>query len=542
MNALLTVHELSLSIGEQSILKNVSLQLAAGDSMGLIGRSGAGKSMTALAIAGLLPKHVVQTGQIQFNGRDYLKSTQLDIAGERKIGVVFQEPMRALNPLQSIGDQVAEAYRLSANQSRVDALKSATETLARVGLAAPDVGPERYPHELSGGQRQRVVIAIALSRQPPLIVADEPTSALDGKTSARILKLLQKLCAEDGIALLMVSHDLTSILATCNKVTVLDDGAVVEHGETQRVFANPASEAAHQLLAASANTGATTAPANDPQSGEIPVLQVHSIDVDYQLARRGIGQRAVTYRALTDVSFSVDAGAVLGIIGESGAGKSTLARAVLGLQPLSSGSIDIMGQRFSGIREAARKPLRREIQAVFQDPASSLNPRHRVGRIVAEPLALVPATSTPDHNELVAQSLTQVGLKPQHADRYPHQFSGGQRQRIAIARAMILSPAIVVLDEATSALDPILRRETLALLAELGQRNNTAFLVITHDMEVIRQFSQRVIVLRHGQIVADGTTQAVITNPDNACTADLVNAQPTLETLFRRRSGDSANR
>lgn len=538
MSRLLEVTDLSLRIGQQTILQDVSFDLDSGTTLGLIGRSGAGKSLTALSIPHLLPVGSRASGSIRLAGTELLSLTEAardQLRGEQ-IGVVFQEPLSALNPLMSIGAQLAESYRLFRGQNRTEAAANAKEALARVGLDTKKSHGARYPHELSGGQRQRAVIAIALARDPQLLIADEPTSALDSKTGAQILALLMQLCRESKVALLLVSHDLAAVATHCAEIAVLENGVLVEKAPPEQIFGQPLHAATKQLVRAATNSHRQS-PATATVFESAPsIATVDAITVTFRKPGWTLGGRSREHTALENVSLSVNSGEIAGVIGESGSGKTTLARAILGLQEPDSGSIEIGGALFSGVSESARRKTRRKIQAVFQDPAASLNPRLRVGNIVAEPLGLATSSlSRAKRQQRVDECLQLVGLQPADAERFPHQFSGGQRQRIAIARALALRPELIVLDEATSALDPVLRQEILILLQQLARDENLAYLLITHDLFVVREFTDRVFVLHDGQLVEAGRTTKVLDSPEHEHTRALLESQPSLAEVIANR-------
>ncbi|MFT3974510.1 MAG: dipeptide ABC transporter ATP-binding protein [Amaricoccus sp.] len=519
--SLLAVDRLDVAIHGTPILRAVSMQADAGEILGVIGESGSGKSMTALSILGLLPHGAEVAGSIRLDGTELVGLPERAMCRLRgaAVSMVFQEPMTALNPLQTIGAQVAETVRIHRGASRREAAALAAATLTRVGLHVP---PSRYPHELSGGQRQRVGIAMAIALRPKLLVADEPTTALDVTTQAQILDLLRRLVDEDGMALVFITHDLAVVAGLADRLAVMRAGEVVESGPTAEVLAAPRHPYTRALILASGHRSAL-----GPAPAEVPLLRVQGLCRSYPA--RGFRRAGPGTAAVRDVSFTLCAGESLGLVGESGSGKSTLARAILGLDRPDAGSVVLDGV---AVDAGARTPraLRRTMQAVFQDPYGSFDPRQTVARLVTEPFHLLDRPPTgAARAEAVAQALTEVGLDPADADKYPHEFSGGQRQRLAIARALILRPKLIVLDEAVSALDVQVRARILDLLADLRRRHGLAYLFVTHDLTVVRAITDRVMVMQAGEIVEQGPTEAIFAAPRHPCTRALLAAAPVLE-------------
>jgi len=523
----LDIRDLSLSIGSTPILKTVSLSVAPGEILGLVGESGSGKSMTSLAVLGLTPPRAAMTGEIHLNGQ--LISGASDAALQkvrgRDVGIIFQEPMTALNPVMTIGDQVAETVRLHKGVSRKAALAVARAVLDRVGLPAERFPLTRFPHELSGGQRQRVAIAIAIALTPKLLIADEATTALDVTTQAQVLDLLKRLVREDGMGLILITHDLAVVAETADRVAVMKDGELVEEGDTRRIFTGMTHPYSQRLLA-----NATHAPTRKAavQHAAPPVLQVEGLVREYAGARRLFG-KANAFRAVDDVSLTIQPGESVGLVGESGCGKSTLLRAVLALETPQAGRVLVRGRDITSAGGAALKAIRRDIQVVFQDPYGSFDPRWTVARLVAENFHLLDQTPSPaEARHRVDQMLEQVGLPASAGDKYPHEFSGGQRQRIAIARALITDPAVIALDEAVSALDVSIRAQILDLLADLSSRLGLSYLFVTHDLTVVRAVTDRLLVMQAGRIVEEGETAAVFAAPSHPYTQKLLAATPDL--------------
>ncbi|WP_297614581.1 ABC transporter ATP-binding protein [uncultured Roseicyclus sp.] len=519
---------LSLAIHGTPILRDVSFGIGAGEIFGLVGESGSGKSLTALALMGLLPHGARVTGAARLGNSDLLALTEPQLCRIRgnQIGMIFQEPMTALNPVQTIGHQVAETLVIHGRATRAAALGIARDRLDRVGLSA--IPLDRYPHELSGGQRQRVCIAAAIARNPRLLIADEPTTALDVTTQAQILALLKRLVAEDGMALLLITHDLAVVSDMAHRIGVMQAGEIVETGPTQTVLAQRRHPYTAALFAASAHR-----PDRKAQPTPEPLLVLDAVTRHYPGPRHGL-RRGPAHVAVKDVSFTLHTGESLGLVGESGCGKSTLTRAILGLDPIQSGSIRLFGH---SIGPGMPTDLRADLQGVFQDPYGSFNPRWRVDRIVAEPFHLMAkAPQGATRRDRVAEALTAVRLSPDDMLKYPHEFSGGQRQRIAIARALITRPRILVLDEAVSALDVSVRARILDLLAELQGEFGLSYLFISHDLTVVRAITDRVMVMHAGEIVEQGPTATVFDAPTHPYTRQLLDAAPRLLDMERAPS------
>ena len=517
---MIDTRNLSLSIGETEILHDVSFSIAPGEVFGLVGESGSGKSMTALAMMGLLPSGGIATGQISLEGEDLLhlsEAQMCDLRG-RQLGMIFQEPMTALNPVQTIGDQVAETLIVHGVAQRAEAMEIARERLNRVGLTEDRFPLSRYPHELSGGQRQRVCIALAIALRPKILIADEPTTALDVTTQAGILDLLLELVRDEGMALMLITHDLAVTAQIADRVAVMEKGRIVEQNSTRALFETRNHAYTRALFAAS-----THRPSREARVEDAPLLTVTNAVRDYRLPRRTVFGKTPLFRAVNEVSFDIRRGESLGLVGESGCGKSTLTRAILGLEPLQGGRITLNGDDIS---TGMTPDLRAKMQVVFQDPYGSFNPRHTVARIIAEPFHLMGRPV--DAEDQIARALTEVGLTPDDMRKYPHEFSGGQRQRIAIARALITRPELILLDEAVSALDVRVRAQVLDLLADLQASHDLSYLFVSHDLSVVRRITDRVMVMKSGQIVESGETEAVFQNPNHTYTQTLIAAAPVI--------------
>ncbi len=528
--SLLSVRDLSLTFRAAPILSGVSFDIAPGEVFGLVGESGSGKSMTALAVMGLLPNGSTTSGQAGFAGENLLSLTERRMTAIRgnEIGMIFQEPMTALNPMKTIGDQVAETLLIHRAASRTEARTTAREKLARVGLPEDRFPLSLYPHELSGGQRQRVAIAMAIALRPRLLIADEPTTALDVTTQAQILDLLKGLTRDEDMALMLITHDLAVVAGMAEHVAVMQAGQIVEQGATEAVFRTRSQDYTRRLFAASDHR-----PVRKTTVREGTLLAVEGAVREYTLPRPSAFAPHPKLRAVDDVSLTIRPGESLGLVGESGCGKSTLTRAILGLDQLQSGAIRLDGQAVSA-GHTMPAGLRARMQVVFQDPYGSFNPRHRVARLVAEPFHLT--GTPPDARDRVAAALEEVGLQAGDMDRFIHEFSGGQRQRIAIARALIIRPDLIVLDEAVSALDVRVRAQVLDLLARLQESHGLAYLFISHDLSVVRSITDRVLVMQSGRIVEEGATEEIFAAPHHAYTKRLITATPRIPDDWKEDS------
>ena len=524
----LEVVELSVAIGATRIVKGVSLEVRAGEILGLVGASGSGKSMTALGIMRLLPPQASSTGITRLNGETLsLKSeVQMRAIRGRDIGMVFQEPMSALNPLMRIGDQVAETVRSHRQTSGREAQRLAREALDFVGLQGEQGALDRLPYELSGGQRQRVAIAMAMVLSPQFLIADEPTTALDVITQAQVLLLLQEWVRTRNMGMILVTHDLAVVAQLADRVAVMHLGEIVEQASTAEILSRPRNAYSAALLAASE---LHPKPAPAPECGSPAVLQVRGVVREYPRRRTSLWHPPKPLRAVDGVSLSVHAGETVGLVGESGSGKSSLLRVILALERCQEGEVSLLGETLSRASGATLSRLRRSIQVVFQDPYGSFDPRWTVEQLIGEPFFLLNSPpSNVERRRRVAVVLEQVGLSAADAQRMPREFSGGERQRIAIARALITEPAVIAFDEAVSALDVLIRAQVLELLADLAERLKVAYLFVSHDLNVIRAIADRVYVMRQGRIVEEGAAAAVLNSPRDAYTQALVAASPRL--------------
>jgi len=523
--SLLEIEDLSLEIHGEPILKKVSMQVEPGRVLGVIGESGSGKSMTAFSVLQLLPSGSQCRGHISLAGQDILTASEKDLCSirGRDAGMVFQEPMTALNPLQTIGAQVAETILVHERVSKAEALARAADALRRAELPPERFPLTRYPHELSGGQRQRVVVAMAIALRPKLLIADEPTTALDVTTQAQILDLLKRLVAEEGMGLMLISHDLAVVADLADDLVIMRSGEVVESGSAHGLFRNMKHPYSRALLEASGHVPERSGTAQDTA-----LLKVSNVIREYQTHSHGWWGRTTQVRAVDKVSFEIRKGESLGLVGESGCGKSTLTRAILGLEEIQGGEILLDGTPVVS-HHRVNRDVRRRMQVVFQDPYGSFNPRWRVDRLITEPFHLIDSPPLGAEREAaVAEALESVGLGAGDSHKYIHEFSGGQRQRVAIARALIIKPDLIILDEAVSALDVSVRAQVLDLLAGLADRFGLTYLFISHDLSVVRSITERVLVMKSGEIVEEGPTDRVFDRPQHPYTRQLVAAAPVL--------------
>lgn len=530
---LLEVRDLSVVFrqgGQETLaVDRVSFEIGKGETLALVGESGSGKSVTALSVLKLLPYPAAEhpSGSVRFNSKELLHADERELLEVRgnDITMVFQEPMTSLNPLHTVARQIGEILQVHQGMSDEATRGRTLELLAKVGIADPASRLDSYPHQLSGGQRQRVMIAMALANNPDLFIADEPTTALDVTVQAQILELLRELQREAGMSMLLITHDLGIVRHMADRVAVMRQGRIVEMGPVGRIFDDPQHDYTKMLLAAEPKGR----PPKSDKSAPV-VVDVEDLKVWFPV-KRGFLRRIVGHiKAVDGVSVTVREGQTLGIVGESGSGKTTLGLALLRLVP-SEGRIAYVGTQIDRYNAKAMRPLRKEMQVVFQDPYGSLSPRLSVRQIVEEGLIVLDKGLGPEEREVrVASALEEVGIDPESMDRYPHEFSGGQRQRIAIARAMALEPRFVVLDEPTSALDMSVQAQIVDLLRELQRRHGLAYLFISHDLKVVRALANDVVVMRDGVVVEQGPAQTVFEAPQTEYTKALIAAALHLQT------------
>ncbi|QVQ36286.1 ABC transporter ATP-binding protein [Pseudochrobactrum algeriensis] len=529
MNPLLEIDSLTLRVGQSGpqVVKQVSFHVGSGEIVGVVGESGSGKTMVARAIMKLLPKTIQPSnGKIRFNGEDVfaMNGTAIRSIRGKRIAMIFQEPMTSLNPSLTIGRQLEEGLELHYQQeSKKERRLKIINMLEKVGIKDGEKALSAHPHQFSGGMRQRIMIASAMLLQPDLLIADEPTTALDAVVQREIMELLLKLTRENSTSVLLISHDLPMVARYCDRIVVMRYGDLVEEGLTEQVLSNPQHDYTRKLL----STLPRRIPARAPASGEA-LMQADNIIVDF-IGNKSLFQKAPVKTALDDVSVTIFPKEVVAIVGGSGSGKTTLARVIAGLVQPKSGTLNYKGQQVSRNNNHFND-YRFNCQLVFQDPYSSLDPRMKIGQLVAEPLRLSEGVSTAEKSALVKSTLEDVGLGGDFTERFPHELSGGQRQRVAIARALVRRPAFLIADEAVSALDVTVRAQVLDLLAELQERYGFACLFISHDLGVVEQIADRVVVMKDGKIIEQGTRDAIFDHPQTDYTRQLLSAIPILET------------
>ena len=505
---LLSVKNLSINFGETRILSGVSFDIKKGEMLAVVGESGSGKSLTALSCLGLQPDSATTSGKIIFNNQELITQRDFQKLRGKRISMIFQEPMTALNPLHTIGKQIGEMGN-----------KNVSELLEKVGLQKFVSRQNVYPHELSGGERQRVMIAMAIAGNPDLLIADEPTTALDVTIQANILNLLKELQNSLGMAMLFITHDLTLVRRLADRVAVMKNGEIVEIGLVSEVFANPTHEYTRHLLSSEPKGSPLPVPDNAKN-----ILECQNVKVYFPIKKGFLKSISGYTKAVDDISLTLAQSSTLGIVGESGSGKTTLGFAILRLIK-SEGKIVFLGQSIDSLKTVALRPFRSQMQLVFQDPYSSLNPRMSVRDIIAEGLLVhYPNKTIAQREAEIDQILQEVGLETSIKNRYSHEFSGGQRQRISIARAMVLKPSLVVLDEPTSALDLSVQSQIIDLLKHFQKTRGISYLFISHDLRVIRAIAQNIIIMQNGKIVEQGNTAEIFKNPQHEYTKTLINA------------------
>ena len=543
----LSVQGLTVSVrtpvGDRPLVENLSFILRRGETLAIAGESGSGKSITSLAIMGLLPPPAVRitAGSIRLGDTDLTKLPEAQMRSLRgaRIAMIFQEPMTSLNPVLTVGAQLTEAIRAHTDASRAEARKQALAALHAVRLSQPEQRLKQYPHELSGGMRQRVMIAMALALRPEVLIADEPTTALDVTVQREVLDLLRDLQREFGTAIILITHDMGVVAEMADRVIVMKAGKAVEEASTRQIFASPQMPYTQDLLAAVPRMGKGKPRSETPTE---TVARLSDVVVRFPLKGGILGRTIAQVHAVEHVSFDIRRGETFALVGESGCGKSTIAKAIVGIAP-HQGRIEIAGQSFADLDAAGQKALRRRVQIVFQDPMAALDPRMTVGTLIAEPLLIHGIGTLAEQRARASELMQRVGLTTDQFDRYPHEFSGGQRQRICIARALALQPDLIIADESVSALDVSVQARVLDLLQALQREFGIAFLFISHDMAVVENISDRVAVMYLGQIVETGTRAQVFGNPQHPYTRRLIDAVPVpdpshIRTALPRLAGE----
>jgi peptide/nickel transport system ATP-binding protein len=526
----LEVQDLRVELAEtgEQILKGVNVQLRAGEIFALVGESGSGKSVTSLAAMRLLPEALhITTGAVMVGGQDLfeLPEAKMQEVRGRRVAMIFQNAMSALNPVQTVGQQVAETLRLH-TPLRGDSLRErVVQLFAEVGIPEPDSRFSFYPHQLSGGQQQRIMIAMALACEPDVLIADEPTTALDVTIQEQVLKLIRELTRSRQLAVLLITHDMGVVRNTADEVAVMYRGEIIEQAGVEDFFHNPKEDYSRRLIDALPDLTRF-----QDKAVEQPLLRLDDVKVHFPI-RKGVLQRVADYtRAVDGVSLSIGRGETYALVGESGSGKSTLGRAILNLETISGGQIQFKGEAIGGLARRAMLPYRKLIQVIFQNPFSSMNPRLTVGEIIAEGmLSLGLGLSVAEREERIDKLLDRVQLRREYSQRYPHEFSGGQLQRIAIARALAVEPELIICDEPTSALDVSIRAEVLGLLQELQREFGVSYLFITHDLSIVPSLAHHVGVMQAGKLVEQGSAEQILTAPQHPYTRALLNSVPRID-------------
>ena len=529
MNSILSVENLSLNIGRDKLLKDISFEIKQGEIFALVGESGSGKSLTSLAIMRLLPDVIsVSSGDVRLKNISLFSLPEYKMQNIRgkSIAMIFQEPMSALNPVMTVGEQVAEVLEIHLGLKN-DAVKSKVISLFKeVALKDPEERYNWYPHQLSGGQKQRVMIAIALACEPDLLIADEPTTALDVTIQAQVLGLLKKIREERNLSILFITHDMAVVSQMADRVAVMKEGEILEQAECEAFFSNPKHPYTQSLLRDAIGTKEEREKKKENQT----LLEVEDLKVHFPI-KKGFFQRTVAYvKAVDGVSLSIPKGKTLALVGESGSGKSTIGQAILSLVHITEGRVKFENRDLATLSEKDLKPYRRKIQIVFQDPFSALNPRMTIGNIIREGMVSlgVGPNNRIEQNEYIKALLLKVELEAEHFERYPHEFSGGQRQRIGIARALAVNPELIICDEPTSALDVSVRAQVLRLLRKLQEESGVSYLFITHDLSIVPIIADEVAVMKEGKIVEQGSVTDVMEDPQHAYTQKLLLSAPKL--------------
>jgi len=538
VSPILTVKDLVITTSNESkkvtLLDNLSFELLPSEILSIVGESGSGKSITAKSILGLLPKNFSVSGEIKYYEKNLIQTDEKEMLSVRghEIGLIFQEPMTALNPVLSIGEQLTESMIINRKVDSKIAYEMALEMLNRVGIPHSKERMLQFPHEFSGGMRQRILIAMMMLMEPNILIADEPTTALDVTIQAQILDLLSALVQEKKMSMILITHDMGVVAQTADRVLVMKDGKKIEDGKVEEIFVGSNEDYTKQLLASVPRlTSNSKFKENLPKSN---LISIENLSKSF-LRNTFFSKKKISVNALENISLQIGHGEVVSLVGESGSGKSTLGRILLKLTNADKGTIRFDGLDFYSNKSTELKKFRSTIQIIFQDPYSSLDPKRTIGYSISEPLIIQNKYRATEIQEKVRKLLTAVGIDPDSAKRYPHEFSGGQRQRIAIARAISTEPKIIVADEPTSALDVTVQAQILELLLKLKDEQNISFLFISHDLAVVQQVSDSVAVLCEGRILEKGSTSQVLQNPLNGYTKSLINSVPIPDPTKRQK-------
>ncbi len=540
MSSILSVKDLSLIIGKEKLLKSINFEIKKGEIFALVGESGSGKSLTSLAVMRLLPDVIsVSSGDIKLKNRSLfaLPESQMQQIRGKSIAMIFQEPMSALNPVMTIGEQVAEVIRIHLGLKKEAIKNKVISLLEEVALKDPKERYNWYPHQLSGGQKQRVMIAIALACEPDLLIADEPTTALDVTIQAQVLTLLKKIRDKRNLSILFITHDMAVVSQMADRVAVMRYGEILEQAECKVFFTDPQHPYTRSLLKDAMGIK------EERETGKEldRLLEVKDLKVYFPI-KKGFFQRTVGYvKAVDNVTFSIPKGKTLALVGESGSGKSTIGQAILSLVPITEGTVKFDNQNLGMLSEAELKPYRRKIQIIFQDPFSALNPRMTIGDIIREGMVSLGVGSKERalQDEHIRELLLKVDLEAEHAHRYPHEFSGGQRQRIGIARALAVEPELIICDEPTSALDVSVRSQVLKLLRKIQLESGVSYLFITHDLSIVPTIADEVAVMKEGKIVEQDSVMEVMGNPQHVYTQRLLASAPKLPNTYKEEENDN---
>ena len=533
-NLLVNIKDLTIGFPNGGEIFNavhhVNLEIKAGEVFALVGESGSGKTLVSKAILNLLPDTaLIRSGSIEISGEDILSYSPLELRSYRgkKVGMVFQEPLTSLNPALSIGMQLSEGLKIHSDLTSAEVKNECIKMLNRVYMPNPEEALKKYPHEFSGGMRQRIMLASVMLLKPDLLIADEPTTALDVIVQKEVLDLMMEIVSEEGIGLMLITHDLAIVGEYANRIAVMEKGRIVETGNVEEIVKNPSHPYTKKLFSSVPGNARQEKPRYEDTEPKPPIVNAQNIEVTFPI-KKGLFTPDQKFKAVKDVSIKISPGEIVALVGESGSGKSTLGRALLKLVDTSSGSIEVLGTDITNLSDGDIKDMRQNMQLIFQDPFSSLDPRMRVEEIVSEPLRHMNNVSKYEKKQIVKNTLVEVGLGNEFIDRYPHELSGGQRQRVCIARSIIMKPDFIVADEPVAALDVTVQKQILELFSELQKKRGFSCLFISHDLAVVSDVSSRIMVMYHGYIVEEGQTNKIFANPVHPYTRALLQAAPKL--------------